>query len=81
MNLTTKISLIEKDISFIKSSMEEIRQSIDSLDSKIDKLESFKNKIYGALILSNLLFAIAMNYFLWVDPDQSGWGLERLISL
>jgi len=64
MNLNTKISLIEKDISFIKESVSEIHSSLTSLDTKIDNLESFKHKIYGALILSNLLIAFLLNYFL-----------------
>ena len=62
MNLSTKISLIEKDILFIKSGMEEIRSSLDSLDSKIDKLDGFKNKVYGALFISNILLIVFLKF-------------------
>ncbi|MDY0080900.1 MAG: hypothetical protein RBR95_09970 [Ignavibacteriaceae bacterium] len=57
MTLQSKISVIEKELSYIRKNLDEMHSLLSTLDSKVDRLESFKNKIYGAFILINLLTA------------------------
>jgi len=60
----TRVSLIEKDISFIKENIAEVHSLVRKMDESIDRLESFKNKIYGAFVVSNIITAFVINYFL-----------------
>jgi polyhydroxyalkanoate synthesis regulator phasin len=65
--LTRRIDLLETAVrgltDVMKSDLAESRKKQEELIEKVDKLENFKNMLLGALILSNILMAIAVKLF------------------
>lgn len=44
----------------LKDDLKETKDRQTQLEDKVEKLERFKNMLYGALILSNILVVLAM---------------------
>lgn len=46
----------------LKDDLKETKDRQTVLEEKVEKLERFKNMLYGALILSNILVVLAMKF-------------------
>lgn len=64
--LTKRLDSLEhavRDLTdILKNDLKETKEKQEELETKVESLEKFKNMLYGAIILSNVLFVIIMKF-------------------
>lgn len=64
--LTKRLDSLEhavRDLTdILKNDLKETKEKQEELEAKVESLEKFKNMLYGAIILSNVLVVIIMKF-------------------
>jgi predicted nucleic acid-binding Zn-ribbon protein len=64
--LTKRLDSLEhavRDLTdIVKNDLKETKAKQEELEAKVESLEKFKNMLYGAIILSNVLVVIIMKF-------------------
>lgn len=64
--LTKRLDSLESAVrdltEILKNDLKETKERQEELEAKVESLEKFKNMLYGAIILSNVLVVIIMKF-------------------